>query len=892
MTIQPRDLPRTPLDALRAQLNAFAEGDAAFPLHLSAAVQALRRQALPVLGAVLKDGSRPKGLRRAVLSLVARFDWPQWTPHLLDALKAEKELSVFDQGCEALGTLAVREAFQSLESLHALRTEGSFRLIVDRELAAYRSPHAFVHHLARVLEGSENAHLAHQGARFLAAQVDESHLSDLAEAYAGGDALSRSLLLRLLAGIPGEGATALLVDLARRISKEIQANEALAEILRGLQHLPRSSVREEMRKRVVERFQTRLPRETRNLEEADANLPENDKIALMEAFKAHAQDQSEAFLVESMGLLLDNKLARFSVYHSEQLETAERRGAALRTDLDHMAEAMVHRVSLGFVDRLKALNALKGPCDRKQGSEGLFRVLLELLPAQETVLLDQVLQGDDLRRRLQALEILGNREDNELTPFFLKAMQDSIVDVGQLAGRFVLRLPDGLPALMAQFHSEQPEQVRRAIRAFGENLTQEAAEPLLRFIQGDPKDDLLVEAVEALGDLRHAPALNTLLEPLHDGKPLALQLALVRALALLALPEASLGLLKKAPNLKHPEVLILCLEGALTAFPGFAQPLPVEHLEALLALMERCCDEREGEGQHLPAILAMRDLYVFDAKAYSHLKDRLGDFLFDMRAKENWEPANNERVAAVVKEMDRRSENLTLLARKEKEIQALAQQLEQSDPVRLEDLQALKNALADPDLILRGEVAVRLAQLVEKVLAKKPSDWRQSACLCEIGGFLGQKTLVEPIRAVHAHSKSLGLRSASRKALKDLGLSEAEIDRKLPVERILLLEPSTFFRKRLVAALGGRWQVQEAADRAQAEALLQTQPVDLLLSETRDGQGDLRAWIESQWGQGRCRTVILSAAQREAIAEAPWLEAALFKPYPMEQLLQILAPDA
>ena len=466
------------------------------------------------------------------------------------------------------------------------------------------------------------------------------------------------------------------------------------------------------------------------------------------------------------------------------------------------------------------------------------------------------------------------------------------MEVGQLAIHHLGKLSSSHAAIMDLFESGQLEQVRLAIRVFGENRTRLAAEPLVAFIQKDTRDDVLVEAVDALANLCYPAGAPTLMELLHDGKPLALQLALARALGQVGTAEASLGLLQKSAALKPPPVLILALEGALKAFPGFDAPMPAEHVPALMHLAGRCFDEREGEGQRLRAILALQDFYAFDQGAYDRLKDLFSDFLFDMRTKENWDRENNDRVSAVIKELARRSASLGLLAKKEDQIRMQVQALAPKGPKRAEGLLALREALQDPELILRQELASELSAFVHQGLLVPEAEWREIAHLCEIGGITHCADLVDPIRAVYQGAKGLGLKSAARSALLDLGLSEADMNRRAPIHTILVLEPSAFFRKRLVASLAapGLWQLSEAGSRQEAAAILEAAPVDLLLTEIHDAEGELGTWLEALWERRRFHTVLLSTSSRDlgSLADVPWMLGALFKPYPTEQLLRAL----
>lgn len=893
MSILQRVAPLTPLDALRALLAEYADGDAAFSARVIHMLQSLRKQALPVLGPMLLPGAAPKNLRRLLLSLVARFDWPEWAPFLRESLLQEGDLGTFDEGSTALGLLGTREAFEALLALQKARVDIDRQTILARELALYHPQQSFSHYLGRLQEGTGNPRLAAQGARVLSALAEAKDIAELIEAQQGGDELTGRLALRIICGLSGPEATGFLAGLVERISGELQDNHALQETFRRTQNLARGGAREEFTRLLAEGLGKRLPEAMGALAEFLANPREGqDPGALLDPFRAALHGVREAYMVEALGMLMENKVARYSAFQSESHEAAESREERLGATLDQVAEGLARRVDLGLAEALEVLPVLTEPFRQRLGGDAFIHAFLRLVPPTMETLLDEILAEPELRRRQYCIDALGSREDAAFTPFFLKAMQDSIIEVGLLASHHLGKLPSSLPALMAQFESGHLEQVRRAIWAFGENQTRAAAGPLLAFIQKDQRDELLVEAVDALAQIRSPEAIPTFLELLHDGKPLALQLGLVRALGMLARPEASLGLLRKASQLKHPQVLILCLEGTLAAFPGFEQPLLPEHLPALLALVERCCDEREGEGQRLPAMLAMQDLYTFDQGAYDKLKDRFADFLFDMRTKDTWDRESNESVAAVVKELGRRSASLGLLARKESEIQAQIQRLPESGPKRIEALLLLRDALADPELIIRPELARELAQKVLHELGRPNPEWKELAHLCEIGGLTRQPELVEPVRSIFLRATGLGLKSAARKSLLNLGLTEAEVDRKPPVQSILVLEPSAFFRKRLISGLNAssRWQVREAGSRSEAESLLEASPVDLVISETQDANGDLHVWLTQQWERGRCRAVLCSTSSRDlgGWAAAEWLEGTLFKPYPMEQLLHAI----
>jgi hypothetical protein len=882
----------TSLDALRALLGEYAEGDPAFPGRLTQIVQKLRKQALPILGRQLAQTACPRGLRRTILAGIATWDWPEWVPWLLQFLRSEPDLGVFDDGCAALGALGTREALEALQDLQRSRQEQDRQVILTRELAQFQSQHAFGYHLGRLQEGGENPRLAAQAARILAATATEAEVAALMDVHRDGNPLAQRLALRVLGGLPYPEATAFLAGLLDRIRDEHLDQVAIQSLLTRLQSMPRPSVLPELLRHVHERFGERDPGPVADLQEATTQ--EGGKAGpALDALRGLARGAFEQFLLETLTLVTEGKVARYAALLAEAAPATEARLAQLAQQGDQAVEILAGLTERGQfpLDRLLALGT--GLLRARAGGVDFINAFLRLLPPGEEGLLGELLADPDHVRRQQYLNALGAREEDALAPFFLKAVQDPIIEVGAVAIHHLGKLPSSFPLLRTLFPHGNAEQVRLALWVFKENRTREASAPLLEFLKTDGRDSLLVDAVDALAAIRCPESAPVLLELLHDGKPLNLQVALAQALKQLGTREAALGLLDRAQALKQPQVLILALEGSLRAFPGFDRPLPLEQLPAFLKLLERCCDEREGEGQRLRAVLATQDLYVFDRPAYDQLKDRFSDYLFDMRTKEAWDRDSNDRVAAVVKELARRAEGLAQLAQKEAAIQAQIQHVPPSGPKRIEALLALRDTLQDPALILRPAVGRELAVVVRDLLPNPAAEWREIAHLCEIGGLTRQaELLVEPIREVYQRAAGVGLKSAARGALLALGLEEADLARRGPVRTILVLEPSAFFRKRLMAFLAGqeRWTLSEAGSRREAEAILAQDPVDLVLAETKDPDGDLLTWLEHQWNRRRCRQVVVSTSTRDIgdLARASWVAGILFKPYPMEQLLQAL----
>ncbi|HEX7552628.1 MAG TPA: hypothetical protein VF378_03685, partial [Geothrix sp.] len=252
-----RHLPTTPLDELRAWLAGYVEGDATALYRLQQVLQQLRQMALPELGDRLVKPSSSLALKRFILGLTAKFDWPEWVPWILQALQQERDLGVFDEGCAALGRLEVRSAWEALQKLSAQRTDADHQLILQRELGALESHQPLGFYLGRLLEGESNPRLAHQGARGLATTAEPGDLPALREAMEGADPLAFSLLLRAMAELPDGTAGAALVDRFQDTVQTLEDLECLDGLTHRLQVGARAAARSELAQALVSRMEAR-----------------------------------------------------------------------------------------------------------------------------------------------------------------------------------------------------------------------------------------------------------------------------------------------------------------------------------------------------------------------------------------------------------------------------------------------------------------------------------------------------------------------------------------------------------------------------------------------------------------------------------------------------------
>ena len=86
------------------------------------------------------------------------------------------------------------------------------------------------------------------------------------------------------------------------------------------------------------------------------------------------------------------------------------------------------------------------------------------------------------------------------------------------------------------------------------------------------------------------------------------------------------------------------------------------------------------------------------------------------------------------------------------------------------------------------------------------------------------------------------------------------------------------------------WEVREAANKAEAENLLKESEADLLISECIDSEGGLLSWLQALWEKDKIKYVYICTSNHDlsGLGEPPWLIGILYKPFPMDRLLEDL----
>lgn len=864
---------------LVALLNAFDEHDEGDSRLFQQLLGGILEEALPELSDRLIRPSTSRGLRRLILATAHRLPHPEWTPVLLRSLLHETDGELFEEGCRTLVQRGGMAETDALRQIARQRQEPALQATVTRKLAYLEPRQPFAYHFRDLLLGSRNPRLAQQAAQHLAATAQPGQLSELQVACEHPDNMVSLLALRVIAAIQCPEAARFLLDRFQEVSEALLLDNQLRSFQEQLRRAPAQSV-----KSVALDLLRSCPGADAHgalLGEIETALesPTDGALTLVQRLRTSIQGLRETRLVDCLADLALEHSIRLANLLPEPPEELRQRTQRLQSNLDACAEGLTMFARRGVISKEEVLPRFQKAYEGGAGGDGFGRSFAQLLDEGDQPQLELILQASSHRWREEGLRVLGERKTPALRPFFLKAMADPIVDNAQLAIRFFGLLPGAYETALELFQSGKADQMERALEIISLNAMGQAGPCLLAYLEQAEREDLMIGVVRCLGVLQHQPSREALGGLLRFGQSPRLTRALAEGLIALDTLAAARILLQKATELRNPDIQVLAVEGIAKVRPSFECSLTPEEGALVEQLLDACFSE--GMGFRLRAIEASRQLWSLDTGLYERVETRISGLIAEQGKRSTWDRDQQQMAASVLRELQRRRKDLGELVARGSRVRELTMAYA---PGEVRILKALAEALEEPGMFLGLEARVELEALVGSELLRPGLDEASLECLCRMA--LGQDCAAPLVELFQRCSPQSNLHRTCREALRRLACPEPQ---PRPWRELLVLDPSGFFRKRLLAALQG-YRVREAQDRAEAEAALRDSPVDLLIAEGADSAGDMQAWFAELWQEQRTRQVILSTTARSTpdFKEAPWLAGVLFKPYPMEELLALL----
>ena len=853
--------------------------DAALFNHL---LEQVLEEALPELSDRLVRPSTSKALKRLIMASPARLPHEGWTPILLRALMHEMDPELFEDGCRVLAEIGGMEETDALRRIARQRQEPALQASLVRKLAWLEPRQPFGYHFRDLLRGSQNPSLSQKAAQTLASIASIEQLEELRPACDHPDTMVSILALRVISAIQDPQAGRFLME------RFGEACDALLQDsqLRGLQEQIRRAPAQSVRSVVLDLLRgcpgaAPFGQLLGEIDKALAEAPES-ALTLVQRLRTEIQGLQETRLVDCLADLALGRSVRLANLMPEPPEEVRQRTQRHQSQLDACAEGIAMLARRGFMPKKEVLPRFQKAFEGGAGGDGFGHSFAILLEEGDEAQMELILKASNHRWREEGIKVLGERSSPSLLAFFMKAMADPIVDNAQLATRYFGRLTGAYEMALELFRSEKADQMERAISIFSLNGMDAAGPWLAAYLEQAEREDLMISVIDCLGTLRYGPATEVFARLLRFGQSPRLTRALAEGLMALGTDEAARCLLQKALDLRNPEIHLLAVEAIARIRPSFQQSLDPDEASKVEQLLEACFSE--GMGFRLGAIEACRRIWTLDPGCYGRLENRVARLVAEQSKRPTWDRDQQQMVSGVIRDLQRRQRDLAALVGPGGRIR---ERVAAHVPGDRHSLEALAAGLGEPGLFLGLEGRSEVEALIGSELMRPGIDEASLEILCRMAGQVGGAALEDALgdlcQRCAARSR---LHEICRGVMQALGFPEGAPPQD---QDVLVLDPSAFFRKRILGVLeGGR--VREAKDRSEAQGMLDEAPVDLIVSESSDAAGDLQAWLAGLWRARRIRRVILSTASRTEIGfrESPWLAGILLKPYPMEQLLALL----
>jgi len=428
--------------------------------------------------------------------------------------------------------------------------------------------------------------------------------------------------------------------------REALEDRALKEAFGAFRGLNREAAREMALARLSGPF-AEVETETLGSLRAETGL---QAIQSAKALCERAAGAVDRFLAQVLLVVAENKGASLQSLPAEGLEELNLRARRLAFALDAGAEGLVAMVKGQLLAQATALPILEAALRQQTGREGVARALAALAPAENAEQLEMLIHHPDNTLRAAALEVLGERREEALRPILLAAFRDPISDIAQRAMLHLGQLPGAEQVATELLRAGHLEDIRLGIRFIGLHHLAGLAQELLELVTG-PREELALEALEALGSSASVVVAPALLELLHSGQNPRMQLGLAQALRDMGQTEWAERLCLRADELKHPLLHAVAFEGLVRVQaalgPGGAAQL--------LAQFQGAWEGRTPWATRLRVVLALPSLALEDRKLWAELAALVQGALVESRTGGGWASPDLAKVQGVAREIARRA---------------------------------------------------------------------------------------------------------------------------------------------------------------------------------------------------------------------------------------------
>lgn len=845
----------------------------------------------------LKNFRGNRGMRAVIANALAEREDESYLEDFVSVIEKETDVSLCKECILGLVRIGTQESMQKLDFLAKSKPNATISALLKQELDKIRhqekEPAAY--YMDHLSKGNSNARNCIHAAKVLIKMGDKKVVDEIISNFNDWDDLGRAEGAKVIAQL-GEGRhLEAILDILDRYLGTYQQNERFLESVEGFSQEPkedRIGLLKDFLKKVA------IPDQEALVEKfiAAMDVPDIRKGNLLkEELLGIEKPVGMEYLLESLIQILDNKIAHANKYHEEALRAGRVRHSRLRhlvaecaygigkIGAQHEDEDTLHARA---VDRLIGL---VGSADSDVCKNALYGCAFFVRPTDED-LLDATLETHQVEGMTRLLRTLERKPDGMFTDFFLKvAMNHDILDIQEMAMQALGDTPEVHEKVRAMLESDNPETKRTALRIIGEIKCMEFKDDMLGLLEGQ-SDIIRIEAISALGKLGSPEVLNRINDVMYDAKSAVLIENCLKAIGQVGSEEGIKLLQEYAEKTRNKKTAVVAIELLVESYKFWTRPLPESSHETIINHLKNWFGERDA-GIRKDSYRIASMIITLELGIYNTLKAMFKEASSKLRAQANWDKDEMAQVDEAVRIVNRNFFFLKDMQEFWKEINNRCRNHDhESSTTRIGVFEKLISFLeSNEKFIMSAENEANLEKVILTGFELEGS-WREQSLLFKVAGFSEsdkvKEELIGRIKTVPKQAKTDLL-----DALAHMGYGLSEINELTSIRKILVLEGSGFYRKKLVNHLKKEgYEVRDSGDVDIGKAMIQSEIPDLVITEVSFGdQTTGMTFAEEILKEFGERIVfIFSTNNRERVLMERLIKmrprAIFHKPYPFEKL--------
>lgn len=851
--------------------------------------------------AELKNFRGNRGMRAVIAHGLAEREDEAYIEDFALIIEKETDVSLCKECIQGLSRIGTPDAISKLDYLAKSKPNATIASLLRKEIDKIRheEKEPIDYYLDQLAKGNENARKCIHAAKVLLKIGNEKVVDTIIASFPNYDELARAEGAKVICQLGQPRHLENALDLLDQYNAAFEENTRFTETLENMEVQPK----EERVGFLLTHLKQILPNGIEPPFEQFAKAIDDSNEAaarrVQETWLEEIRPRGTRYYSESAILIVSNQVAHAAKYHEE----AARRARILHSRLRHLVAQLAHGVGkiAGTSDDQGSLHArvvdrlttLINHSDGDIAKLALYGTAMVVRPEDE-ILLDAAVHCnhiDGMTRLLRTLE----REQDLFTDFFLRvSLEHEILDVQEMAMHALGNGAEVYEKVRLMLVSEKPDTKRTAIRIIGEIKAEPFVDDLLALLEGQ-SDIIRIEAIKSIGKLGRADVLDAVVEVMYDAKSPVLIEACLQAIAAVGGAPGIERLHQFIERSRNRKNTLVALGLLVDSYRNWNNTLPEESATLVLENLKSYFEERDADMRRDSYKVAAQ-IITTNVDHYKTLKVLFKDANTRLRAQKSWDKSEMEYAEDRLRTVNRNFFFLQDMMEFWKEIKNRTRNTDnESSSSRVHAFERLISHLENNDRFILDQANEELLEgVVLKGLELGEASWRELNLCFKVAGFTSSEKLGETLSGM-VKSVPKQAQAELLDALTKLGMSLKQISELTSIRKILVLEGSGFYRKKLCRFLRDQgYEVRDSDDPEMGEAMIRSEVPDLIISELTFNNTlvgvQLAADMLKKYGervQWIFSTNLRDAGILSQVAKMK-PKKIFFKPYPLDDLLAVI----